>query len=89
VLLRRFRAATVVPYASRCPSYMKRRLRGATLLATRQRVYSPASDWTASKLATPITRRNKDAGQSATSLQFSVRHHRDEIKSLSFSSHGS
>jgi len=68
VVLLRFRVATVFAYDARYPSCMTQRLCGATLRDILQRVHSPASDWAASKVATSITRRNKDAGQSATSL---------------------
>jgi len=40
--------------------------RGCFIHATRQ-VQSPAGEWAASKLASPIARRNANAGQSATS----------------------
>jgi hypothetical protein len=62
----------------------RRRLHGATLHATRQRVHSPASEKIASKLTTPIIRKNKNAGQSA--LYFSFRHVRDEPQSFRGSS---
>jgi hypothetical protein len=44
-----------------------RGLRVATLRATRQGVYSPASERAASKLAKPMPRRNENVRQSATS----------------------
>ena len=43
------------------------RLHGATLHATRQRVHSPARERAASKLPTPVQRRNENAGHSAAS----------------------
>lgn len=42
-------------------------LHGATLHATRQRVHSPARERAASKLRTPVTLRNENAGYSAAS----------------------
>jgi hypothetical protein len=41
---------------------VRRGLHGATIHVPRQRVQSPASPRSASELATPITRRNEDAG---------------------------
>ena len=45
--------------------YLRRWLHGPTSHTTRQRAQSPASELAASKLATPIARRNENAGQSA------------------------
>ena len=46
---------------------------GVPSLATRKRVHSTAGERAASELATPSTRMNKNAGQSATSSNQFIR----------------
>ena len=63
-------------------------LNEATSYATSHSVQSPASGRAESKLAMPITRRNKEAGESVSSTVVHIRHLRDEQKNFSVLSQG-